>query len=209
MAERFRIHELAVLVERAVSAQGTVPSSGRIRATPDVRTLRYYTTIGLLDGPLELRGRTAFYGRRHVWQLVAIKRLQADGLPLHDIQHRLVGLENRELSRLAALPTGFFDDAQEFLSKTLPQEVAEEPAQPVQRTERFWESTIAAGSQSQRPTGSLLPKTGLLVPLGKGVSLALEGVPPSALDNRVWRRLQPAIDELLKVLRDSGLQSTE
>ena len=77
-------------------------SSGRVRDVPDLRTIRYYTTLGLLDRPAEMRGRTALYGRRHLLQLVAIKRLQARGLSLAEVQERVVGLSDAALRRLAA-----------------------------------------------------------------------------------------------------------
>ncbi len=76
----------------------------RIRDVPDQRTVRYYTTLGLIDRPARMRGRTALYSRRHVLQLVAIKRLQAHGLSLQEVQQRLLGLSERELEALAQLP---------------------------------------------------------------------------------------------------------
>jgi DNA-binding transcriptional MerR regulator len=74
--------------------------SGRVRDLPDLRTIRYYTTLGLLDRPAAMRGRTALYGTRHLLQLVAIKRLQARGLSLAEVQERVVGLSNTALRRL-------------------------------------------------------------------------------------------------------------
>ena len=68
---------------------------------PDLRTIRYYTTLGLLDRPAAMRGRTALYGPRHLLQLVAIKRLQARGLSLAAVQERVVGLSDAALRRLA------------------------------------------------------------------------------------------------------------
>ena len=67
-------------------------ASGRVRDVPDRRTIRYYTTLGLIDRPAAMRGRTALYGLRHLLQLAAIKRLQAHGLSLAEVQQRLVGL---------------------------------------------------------------------------------------------------------------------
>ncbi len=66
-------------------------ANGRVREVPDQRTIRYYTTLGLIDRPAEMRGRTALYGVRHLLQLVAIKRLQTHGLSLAEIQTRVVG----------------------------------------------------------------------------------------------------------------------
>src|SRR5205823_13215113 len=44
-------------------------NNGRVRDVPDRRTVRFYTTLGLIDRPAALRGRTALYGRRHLLQL--------------------------------------------------------------------------------------------------------------------------------------------
>src|SRR4030095_943669 len=56
---------------------------------------------GLIDRPVAHRGRTALYGPRHLLQLVAVKRLQARGLPLVAIQQELAGATDTELGRVA------------------------------------------------------------------------------------------------------------
>jgi DNA-binding transcriptional MerR regulator len=97
------IDELGERVAEALGGPGYegVPS-GRVRDVPDLRTIRYYTTLGLLDRPATMRGRTALYGSRHLLQLMAIKRLQARGLSLAAVQERVVGLSDAALRRLAA-----------------------------------------------------------------------------------------------------------
>jgi DNA-binding transcriptional MerR regulator len=72
---------------------------GRVSSAPDSRTVRYYTTLGLLDRPY-MEGREARYGRRHVLQLLAIKALQGNQIPLSDIQAQLYGKTERELESL-------------------------------------------------------------------------------------------------------------
>ena len=105
MDELFTISKLRAAAASALQSGNYEPAeSARVRAIPDTRTIRYYTTIGLIDRPSEMRGRTAFYGRRHVEQLVVIKRMQSQGLTLSDIQRQLSGLSARKLSKLAALP---------------------------------------------------------------------------------------------------------
>ena len=74
-------------------------ADGRVAAAPDARTVRYYGTLGLVDRP-SIVEREARYGRRHVLQLVAVKALQARGLPLAEIQARLYGRSNSELETL-------------------------------------------------------------------------------------------------------------
>src|SRR5947207_1913453 len=110
MTQLWRIEELQTITQEAlrVSPQ-TAITSARVRAVPDARTIRYYTTLGLIDRPAEMRGRVAYYSHRHVLQLVCIKRLQAEGRSLEDVQQKLVGATTRRLSDLAALPNGFWD----------------------------------------------------------------------------------------------------
>src|ERR1700723_52466 len=98
------LEELSARVAVALSADYIGSSSGRVRDVPDIRTIRYYTTLGLIDRPAEMRGRTALYGRRHLLQLVAIKRLQAHGQTLAEIQAQLVGQTDAALARIARLP---------------------------------------------------------------------------------------------------------
>src|SRR5215467_3782838 len=99
------IDELCGRVALALSVDYDGQASGRVRDVPDRRTIRFYTTLGLIDRPAALRGRTALYGRRHLLQLVAIKRLQANGLSLEEIQQHLLGLSDTVLARIAKIPT--------------------------------------------------------------------------------------------------------
>src|SRR5260370_33668264 len=97
------LEDLSARVALALAENYDGQTSGRVREVPDRRTIRYYTTLGLLDRPAEMRGRTALYGRRRLLQLVAIKRLQAQGLSLAGVQERVVGLSDAALRRLAAV----------------------------------------------------------------------------------------------------------
>lgn len=99
--ELWTIDELGAQAALALAAGHSGAANGRVREVPDVRTIRYYTTLGLLDRPVAMRGRVALYGRKHLLQLVAIKRLQAQGLTLVEIQQRLLGLSERELAAIA------------------------------------------------------------------------------------------------------------
>ncbi|HYB46003.1 MAG TPA: hypothetical protein VED20_01415, partial [Streptosporangiaceae bacterium] len=79
------------LTERAAQTLAATPSAddgtpprparanGRTRDVPNERLVRWYVTVGLVDPPLSRRGRVARYGRRHLLQLVAVKRRQAEG----------------------------------------------------------------------------------------------------------------------------------
>lgn len=118
MITRFPIDDLRTLVARALQVGSYSPAeSKRIRAVPDTRTIRYYTTLGLIDRPAEMRGRTALYEPRHVMQLVAIKRLQAANQTLSDVQARLVGITKSQLTKLSDLPEGFWESADRYLTR--------------------------------------------------------------------------------------------
>ncbi|MFC0540589.1 helix-turn-helix domain-containing protein [Kutzneria chonburiensis] len=98
------IDELSAGVAEALAAGYPGQTNGRVREVPDRRTIRWYTTIGLLDRPAGMHGRTALYGRRHLLQIVAIKRLQADGLTLAEVQERLLGAPEATLTEIARVP---------------------------------------------------------------------------------------------------------
>ena len=102
--QTWTLDRLAELVGAALSVDYDGQASGRVRDLPDRRAIRYYTTIGLVDRPAAMRGRTALYARRHLLQLVAIKRLQAAGMSLAEIQARLAGATDAQLEREARVP---------------------------------------------------------------------------------------------------------
>jgi DNA-binding transcriptional MerR regulator len=92
------LDELAAEAQRLLQRHGLLGAQpdARVSAAPDARTVRYYTTLGLLDRPA-IVGRQARYSGRHARQLLAIKALQAAGLPLAAIQERLFGRSVAEL----------------------------------------------------------------------------------------------------------------
>lgn len=96
--ERWTIDQLREAVAAALAEGYAGPPNGRVRDVPDQRTIRYYTTLGLIDRASEMRGRTALYSTRHLLQLVAIKKLQAQGLSLAEVQRALAGQTNAALA---------------------------------------------------------------------------------------------------------------
>ncbi len=96
--------ELVERVREALAAEYSGAGDGRIRDVPDRRAVRWYTTIGLVDRPLGMRGRSALYGPRHLQQLVAIKRQQAVGRSLSQIQADFTWLSDDGLAELSDVP---------------------------------------------------------------------------------------------------------
>jgi DNA-binding transcriptional MerR regulator len=87
---------LAVSVNEWCEEREILPASGQAAESLSERNIRYYRTLGLLDGPLAGGG----YGRRHFLQLASIRVLQARGLPLKRIQELLYGRDDEGLEEL-------------------------------------------------------------------------------------------------------------
>src|SRR4051812_8393967 len=158
------IDELGAQVALALSVDYDGPPNGRVRDVPDRRTIRYYTTLGLLDRPAQMRGRTALYGRRHLLQLVAIKHLQSRGLTLRQTQEKLLGLTDTDLRQLAQLP-----DAAPAAG------AAPQPAEAEPRRAEFWRQPAAAYLPGQSASGAeAVPPVVQGVRLDAGVTLLIE-----------------------------------
>ena len=66
----------------------------------NARLVRHYTTVGFLSLPTR-EGREARYGRRHLLQLLALRRVMADGLSGKALYSVLSGQDEAGLERLA------------------------------------------------------------------------------------------------------------
>lgn len=196
MKQSWTLDQLGSQVAHALERGYEPAASGRVRAVPDRRTIRYYTTLGLVDRPSELRGRTAFYGRRHLLQLVAIKRLQGEGLSLREVQQRLTGLDERALAAVADLPE---QGGAELV------DVASGVGGPDEAGERgradFWSARPPLAPAQPAPVeASAAPGVAPLraLELGAGVSLVLPGGPelgPKDL-SALARAAEPLVREL-------------
>ena len=212
---RWRIEQLAEVVARALShASYDGQASGRVREVPDLRTIRYYTTLGILDRPCEMSGRTAYYGRRHVLQLVAIKRLQARGLSLVEVQRSLAGIDDAGLSRLAGLPEGLLDQlvGESVLSLESEKSLARSTRSAAR--DRFW----ADCPRSSRPGGTASERTGsdsppairncLTIRVDRGAVLLLEGAREDDVAESQLAIIEPVLHSLRRALRDAGFGAT-
>jgi DNA-binding transcriptional MerR regulator len=153
MEESWTITELAELAAEALARPGTlgpfgmngpdqpagelgtgpgepdgaaVRANGRVRDVPNERLIRWYGTVGLVDPPLSRRGRVARYGRRHLLQLIAVKRRQAEGKSLAQIQAELAGATDEVLAAVARVPAGLRQQESEVAGRFW----ARQPRQP-------------------------------------------------------------------------------
>jgi len=206
---RWTIDELGAQVALALAVDYEGPPNSRVREVPDQRTIRYYTTLGLIDRPAEMRGRTALYGPRHLLQLVAIKRLQARGLALAEIQERLLGLTDAALRRLAQLAT-----------RDTPAVAAEAAKTGAERsTEAFWtarpaplpESLARREEPEPDPIAAVLGKTETHAPTPSLQAIPLDEIlvvlaPLRPLDDDDVAAIRVAAAPLLKVLETRRLK---
>jgi DNA-binding transcriptional MerR regulator len=195
--------ELVQRASAALAASAFPPYSGapnrRVRDVPDRRAVRWYVTIGLVDRPAAMAGRTALYGPRHLLQIVAVKRRQAAGQSLAQIQTELAGATDEALRRVAAIPD-------EVLAAEPAASADDAPAQASLRA-RFWANRPAADSAASAVAsdtggvGADSVSTLGAVQLGGGAVILLPRQP--APDD--VRAIHAAAGPLLDVLAERGL----
>jgi DNA-binding transcriptional MerR regulator len=206
-AELWTIAELAEQVAAALSVNFAGVANGRVRDTPDLRAIRYYTTIGLLDRPAVMRGRTALYSKRHMQQLVAIKRLQAEGLSLVAIQQRLLGIGNRELEKLADIQKR---ERGAQPARRMNADSRQLDLNPPAGRDDFWKAVASEAPAVTAKNGndvSVLPEVLTLVPLATGVFLGIEATRKMQADD--INALRAAAEPLRQVLFERRLVRPE
>lgn len=196
---------IAELAERAAEALEALPwrTNGRVRDVPNERLIRWYVTVGLVDPPLSRRGRVARYGERHLLQLVAVKRRQAQGRSLAEIQEELAGATDEALAAAAALRDGSVPEGKRPAAAAAPGPAG-----------RFWARTPAPeapapeapGLAEPAPGGRAGGRPGLVrgIRLAPGVVLLLEAAGHEPGPDEVTAIVNAA-HPLLRALADRGL----
>ncbi|GAA4936780.1 MerR family transcriptional regulator [Actinoplanes utahensis] len=154
------MEQLVERVSAALAAEYPGAPNGRVREVPDRRSIRWYTTIGLVDRPLGTRGRTVLYGPRHLLQLVAIKRQQAAGLTLAEIQAALSGASEDTLATVARVP-------EDLLATATP------PAATTPRAQ-FWKASPTQSDAPAQQAADSAPGS-----TRRALAATLAGLPPA------------------------------
>jgi DNA-binding transcriptional MerR regulator len=186
MQSLLTLSEFAAAAANAVQASGAVPDNRQAKPIPAERMVRYYTARGLLPRP-GIRGRALTYGRTHLLRLVAIKRLQGQGLSLDEIGERFAGMSSAQLEALAAIPPS-----------AMPADLGDPETEPAasRSAGRFWQ-TVPETPTTEAP-GAPPPVTNLqAVRLSDTVTLLIDGLagPLPALDT-LRRAAAPLLDLL-------------
>jgi len=98
-ARLYTLDQLVSEISQQLQAQNLTLPDRRAAPLPDARSVRYYTSLGLLDPPI-IQDRRAHYQQSHLQQLLLIKGLQSNGLSLQAIQKKLYGLSAEERQAL-------------------------------------------------------------------------------------------------------------
>jgi DNA-binding transcriptional MerR regulator len=201
---RYTLAELADASAVALDALQVAARNGQVRQRPDIRTLRYYGTLGLLDHPAQMVGRTAFYAERHLLQVLAVKAVQARGASLADVQRSLAGATDDELRRAIGpeLPAAL---AAALAAGSVPAGAAPRAAT---RDPAFWRTPPSPPAAAD----DLQPRLMMAIPLARGATLLLEGTAPEgnaldrdAADHADAEAIRAAAAPLLIHLTGAGL----
>lgn len=183
-AGQFPLAELERLLSHCLATGYEGVRSGRVRNLPDARTIRWYQTLGIVDRPVAFRGRVALYGKRHLLQLAAVKKLQAVGHPLAEIQRSLAGRTDGELARAAGLT---LKDVEQLIAEggtgrdrhvapDLVRSFGVVEAAPSRDRTAFWKHVPATVRPGQAEDSAGQPEAALqTAPLGAGITLLWYG----------------------------------
>jgi DNA-binding transcriptional MerR regulator len=188
--------------------------SGRVRDLPDARTIRWYQTLGMVDRPSAFRGRTALYGRHHLLQLAAIKKLQSSGFPLADIQRGLAGKNDTELARSAGVSP---KDADRVIERaalarskasatTLAAAMAGASEPPSRRATSFWK--VKASIAPEHAPVASAPSGMQSASLGDAGMLLWNGRELTAAERAALARLAGPLVTFLKSVQSSAADTT-
>jgi hypothetical protein len=86
MATTWTLESLCERLNGWCERHGVVPANGQAGERMTERSVRYYRTLGMVDGP-----EGGGYSEKHLLQLTAARLLQAQGLPLRRIRELLYG----------------------------------------------------------------------------------------------------------------------
>ncbi len=130
--------EFARTGEQILAALGLEQARGTVTSVPDERTIRYYMAEGLVQTPEEKQGTASVFGYLNLLQLLTVKKLQAEHLPIRKIRELVAGKNEQELEALlgvagASGKRGRENEARKYLESLLASSPARSaPAPPVQ-----------------------------------------------------------------------------
>jgi DNA-binding transcriptional MerR regulator len=94
---------------------------GTVTSVPDERTIRYYLAEGLIQTPEERQGTASVFNYLNLLQLLTVKKLQAEHLPIRKIRELVAGKSEQDLETLLGVrgPSGKKTEAKRYLESLL------------------------------------------------------------------------------------------
>ena len=94
---------------------------GTVTSVPDERTIRYYLAEGLIQTPEERQGTASVFSYLNLLQLLTVKKLQAEHLPIRKIRELVAGKSEQDLETLLGVrgPSGKKTEAKQYLESLL------------------------------------------------------------------------------------------
>ena len=121
---------------------------GTVTSVPDERTIRYYLAEGLIQTPEERQGTASVFSYLNLLQLLTVKKLQAEHLPIRKIRELVAGKSEQELETLLGVrgPSGKKTEAKRYLESLLApapsaslMDAAAPPAQHLDASPHSWQ----------------------------------------------------------------------
>jgi DNA-binding transcriptional MerR regulator len=143
------VAELASRAAGILAQIGTTQDRGTVSVMPDERTLRYYLAEGLISPATEKQGTASVFAYTHLLQLLVVKKLQSEHLPIRKIKELVHGRSERELERLLGLDQkpGAKNEAHSYLENLLTR--SSSPSSPSPKSQK--PVSPAAGVPSPAP----------------------------------------------------------
>jgi DNA-binding transcriptional MerR regulator len=92
--------EFVRVSEEVLSELGFEQKRGTVSLVPDERTVRYYLAEGLIQPADEKQGTASVFSYKHLLQLVAVKKLQAEHLAIKKIRELVTDKDEQQLESL-------------------------------------------------------------------------------------------------------------
>ena len=127
---------------------------GTVTSIPDERTIRYYLAEGLIQTPEEKQGTASVFSYLNLLQLLTVKKLQAEHLPIRKIRELVGGKSEPELETLLGVrgPAGKKTEAKRYLesllappASALPMDAAAAPPQQLDASHSWQRVEIEPG----------------------------------------------------------------
>src|ERR1043165_3895924 len=125
--------EFARVAEQLLAEMGLEQERGTVTSVPDERTIRYYMTEGLIQTPGERQGTASVFGYLNLLQLLTVKKLQAEHLPIRKIRELVAGKSEQELEIMLGVrgTGGRKTEVKQYLETLLASAPSRPPSQPL------------------------------------------------------------------------------